>query len=164
MCGQINYTDVNTLLAHKFGVDRNDLDTALFNSIQKFTLNRELITLLQEFRNSGTPVVIMSDNMDVFTQHVVPYFGLHTFFDAIFSSSDLQKMKSHTNWELPKEIAKKYHCDYPDVLVIDDWEELTVSLSNLGFRTFLYHQKTHAAFNVYANKLLQNNIPVKYNN
>lgn len=151
MCGEISYTDINALMAHRFGVAKDYLDAVLLKSIQQFTLNQHLIALLQQFRRFGTTVVIMSDNMDVFTQYVVPHFGLHTLFDEIFSSSDLRKMKSYNNWELPREIAEKYGCDYADVLAIDDWEELTTSLLKLGFRTFLYNEATQASFEAYAN-------------
>lgn len=146
MCGQISYTDINALMAHRFGADRGDLDTALLESLQHFTLNQNLIALLQDFRRLGTTVVIMSDNMDVFTRYVVPHFDLDTLFDAVFSSSDLKQMKQHNDWALPKEIAKKYGCNYSDVLAIDDWEMLTTSLSEQGFCTFLYNEATQASF------------------
>lgn len=153
MSGQITYTDVNALMAHKFGVERSYLDRVLLESLENFTLNRSLLSLLQVLRRLGTTVVIMSDNMDVFTRYVVPNLGLDQFFDAIFSSSDLQKMKSHNDWELPKAIAKKYDCDYADVLVIDDWEELITSLSPMGFCTFLYTEERHSDFEKYINEL-----------
>ncbi len=155
MCGQINYTDVNALMAHKFGVERSYLDAELLKSLRQFTLNQNLITLLQKFRSSGTTVAIMSDNMDVFTQYAVPHFSLLTFFDAVYSSSDLKQMKKHNNWELPKKIAKKYNCEYADVLVIDDWEELTIALAGLGFQTFFYNEATRTSFETYANTLLR---------
>lgn len=154
MSGQITYTDVNALMAHKFGVDREYLNTALLQSLQNFTLNRASLTLLQEFRRLGTTVVVMSDNMDVFTQYVVHHLELNLFFDAIFSSSEVQKMKSDNHWELPKTIARNYRCDYSEVLAIDDCELLTTSLATLGFNTFLYHRETQGAFEACAGKWL----------
>ena len=154
MSGQITYTDVNALMAHKFGVDKEYLDTALLKSLQHFTLNRPLLGILQDLRRLGTTVVLMSDNMDVFTQYVVPQLELNVFFDAIYSSAAVQKMKSDNHWELPKTIARNYGCDYAEVLVIDDWELLTTSLATLGFTTFLYQQETRSAFEIYATKWL----------
>lgn len=154
MSGQITYTDVNALMAHKFGVDKEYLDAALLKSLQHFTLNKPLLVILQDLRRLGTTVVLMSDNMDVFTQYVVPQLELNVFFDAIYSSAVVQKMKSDNHWELPKTIAQNYGCDYAEVLVIDDWELLTTSLAALGFNTFLYQQETRSAFEIYAAKWL----------
>jgi FMN phosphatase YigB (HAD superfamily) len=157
MRGKISYRDLNSLMAYKFDSNFDYLNQELVKSVKKMKLNSELMDFYHILRQKyQIKVSIMSDNMDIFSEISIPYFKLDEKFDKVYNSSDLKQMKKDNNWDLPKNIAKEFGLKYEEILVVDDWEELTDELKKFGFHTFLYNDTTRNNFeNWFSNNFLE---------
>lgn len=158
MKGEISYKDLNSLMANKFSSDFEYLNQHLVESVKKMILNSKLIDFYQTLRQKyQIRVCIMSDNMDVFSEVSVPNFKLTEKFDKIFNSSELRQMKKDNDWDLPKSIAREFGLEHNEILVIDDWEELTKELKKFNFNTFFYNNETKNNFESwFLNNFLKN--------
>lgn len=86
--------------------------------------------LIKKIRNKGCRVVIATDNMDVFTQFVVPSLSLSELFDGILSSNlNGCKKRDVVDGRLVffEDYLQRNGLNYEDAVLIDD-VETTVEL------------------------------------
>ena len=97
------------------------------------------IPLIQEIRKKGIKVVIATDNMDVFTDYVVPALNLDKYFDAIISSNmcGFKKMDIKSNRLIFFDnFLKNNNIKYNQALMIDDSFQTLISCQKCGLPVY----------------------------
>jgi len=155
MAGEITYKDINRIIADYFKVDRDYLTKKLIESAKNLELNWNLIDVFQRCRKDGIKATITSNNMDIFSLYTVPANNLNNYFDEIYNSSNIGYLKDFNDFELYKNIAKKYNIDVSEILVIDDSRRILESLENIGFSVYLYNNDTYMNFESALNEMLK---------
>lgn len=85
--------------------------------------SQNFLPLIQKIRQKGVKVAIATDNMDIFTDYVVPALNLTNYFDEIISSSDIgctKKDVKENKLLFFHDYLKKYNCHYEDAIMFDD--------------------------------------------
>lgn len=146
MSGEINYKDINAIIANRFDFDYSYLEKQLINSAKKLKLNWNLIETYQKHRKNGVKVVLTTDNMDIFSLYTVKENNLNVYFDNIYNSFDLKSLKTSNEFELYKNIAKENNIELYEILIVDDGEKMIEKAKSIGFTTYLYNQSTYFDF------------------
>ena len=89
MSGEINYKDINSILAINFDTSIDYLNKKLIDSAAKLELNWKLVKTYQYFREKGLKIFITTNNMDIFSLYTVPAQNLNNYFDKIYNSFDI---------------------------------------------------------------------------
>lgn len=98
-------------------------------------VSNEVPILVNKIRETGTKVVIATDNMDTFTRWTVPCLKLNNLFDNILNSWGIKALKGDfkDNKSLFFDKFLKNHLIEPeDCLLIDDSEDKLEKISNYG--------------------------------
>ena len=123
----------------KFAKDDAEYKMALEmlkNSCYNMQFDREcFIPLIQKIRKRGVKVVIATDNMNVFTDWVVPSLNLREYFDDIISSN----VSGYKKMDIVSEklvffdaFLKKNKMSYEDALMVDDSFQTIISCQKCG--------------------------------
>lgn len=85
--------------------------------------SQSFLPLIQKIRQKGIKVAIATDNMDAFTDYVVPALNLNSYFDEIISSNlvgctkqDVEKNKML----FFDDYLRKNNCKYEEAIMFDD--------------------------------------------
>jgi len=100
MRNQISSVGINELVAENTGIDYEILNKLYKESIRKIKLEKEIRNLAESLKLSGKKVGIVTDNMDVFSQIMVPNHQLNKLFDVIINSADHGMLKKDENGKL----------------------------------------------------------------
>lgn len=138
MRGHIKSDDINSIISSRLNINKEILDQELSNSIKCMKLNPYLMQFIKELRASGAKTAIMTDNMDVFEELLVPTFKLNEYFDEIYSSPKYKRLKKDENWKNVHEVLEKLNCDMDEVLFIDDWDEVGGYVKSQNGNFYLY--------------------------
>ncbi len=135
LVGKKSRVDVVSAFARNKSEQKKAL-SLLKKSCENMTFDRETyLPLIQKIRKKGVKVVIATDNMDVFTDYVVPALKLRNYFDEIISSNILgcQKMDIE-NGKLIffDSFLKNNKISYSEALVIDDSFQTSISCQKCG--------------------------------
>jgi phosphoglycolate phosphatase-like HAD superfamily hydrolase len=79
MRNQINSDDINKLVVQGTGIDREMLSKYYTDSIRKMELNAPVADLARSLKKRGCKIGIVTDNMDVFTQIIIPNHQLDNY-------------------------------------------------------------------------------------
>lgn len=150
MRGWVDHNDLHYLMAKKFNTTIEFLEKELLDSIKQFSLNWELLNLIQNYRNKGIKAYILSDNITPFTKILVPHFKLDNYFDKIYSSSDFHILKSDDNIKWLEDIIKTDNFLPEETLFIDDGETNIQNAKNRNVNTYLYNFDTRHNFENWA--------------
>lgn len=146
MSGEINYKDINKIIANNFEIDYEYLNEKLVESAKNLELNWDLINIYQKYRKNGLKVYITTDNMDIFSLYTVPANNLNNYFDNIYNSSNLKNLKENNEFKLFKEIANDNNLKSEEIIIVDDSKEVIEKAKENGFNTYLYNQDTYSNF------------------
>ena len=88
--GKFSSEEVCEKISLDTGIDRNIIFDELVESCKSMTFyDPELITIIQNLRQSGLKVVVASDNMDTFRKYTIPTLKLDSIFDDFLISSEI---------------------------------------------------------------------------
>ena len=121
MRGKISSQEINKYLSKKLFLKEATLSEYLKRSASSLELETKLLNFSEDLRRRGLKTGIVTDNMDVFTDVVVPANDLDKKFDVIINSADYGFLKQDKNGRL-FEIALS-EIDRPSMgrtLLIDD--------------------------------------------
>lgn len=88
MTGQVRASEIAGHLARHLGIPAVTIELALREGCRELVLNRAVWEFAQAVRAAGKRVALVTVNMDVFSEEVVPSHGLHRVFEVIVNSAD----------------------------------------------------------------------------
>lgn len=138
MRGRKTADDINRIVSKRLGKSYKFLKQALEISITKMRLNQQMLELVNNLKRKNVKVAILTDNMDVFTDILVPHNNLRQLFDEIFSSFEYRKLKADNDGEFIKEALDTLQINPKETAIVDDWDEIGRIFTNWGGHFFLY--------------------------
>jgi hypothetical protein len=110
---------------------------------RKLDFNQDVWDFAIDQLEKGRKTVIVTGNMDVFTQVVVPYHHLADQFDAIINSFDYQELDKSILWSKAFELIGD-GVGYGQSLLIEDGEKNVMKFRGNG--GYAYQYRGDAAF------------------
>ena len=138
MRGEFDYKKFNQIISQELNVESALLDRELEKSVKSMQLNKYLLEFAQDLKRDGIKTAILTDNMDVFDNILVPHYNLAQYFDEIFSSSEYKILKEDNNGELLKKLLAKLGVSFDEILVVDDSEKFGEFVLEQGGSFYLY--------------------------
>ena len=138
MRGKINYQDFNAVVAERLHTEKKLLDNHLLASGRKISLNPKLLNFIQSLRQSGAKVMLLTDNMDVFSQIIIPHYNLSQYFDYIVNSADYHLLKDDNNHQLVTDTLKLSGSFFSETLLVDDSNSIIQYFQSNGGESYLY--------------------------
>jgi FMN phosphatase YigB (HAD superfamily) len=121
MRGELNWHDINNIIARATTVSPRLLDERLLSSVRKMTVNPALMQFAEALKQKGVKVALVTSNMDVFNEITVPEKHLDETFPVIANSYDYKLMKHDENGRLFDIALRRLGLrSYEGVLLIDD--------------------------------------------
>lgn len=155
MRGEMNYKEVHREISDKMNSNPEHLDESLIESLKDWEMNKKLLDFAKEMRGEGVQTVIFSDNMDVFTEYLIPFNDLDQYFDYIFCSYDFDAMKLDNEGEFIDYALEETDTAPKEALFIDDFEELGSEVEKKGAE-FYYYEDYGEEFGGFKNWFHQN--------
>jgi len=146
MRGEFDYKKFHQIISQKLNVDSELLNRELEKSVKKMKLNQKLLEFVQNLKQNGMKTAILTDNMDVFDNILVPHYNLSQYFDEIFSSSQHKILKGDNEGELLRRLILKLGVNFNEILVIDDSEKFGEIVLGNGGR-FCFYDGRDVSFN-----------------
>lgn len=120
MRGKTTWRDVHRKASVATGFDVGKLDSALKESVEKMAICPELTQWAVDLQKDGTKIAVVTNNIDIFSEFVVPIHGFEKLFDVIINSADYGLMKNDENGKLLDIALEKLGCPIESALMIDD--------------------------------------------
>jgi FMN phosphatase YigB (HAD superfamily) len=138
--GELTSDDVNRFISAQTGMDFDVLSTEFRRSVAQMRVDARLIDLAARLRATGVAVGIVTGNMDVFQEIVVPRNALDQVFPVIVSSCDYGCLKEEENgrlFDVALEMLGRPG-EYVRALLVDDSERSRNVFHARGGSTFPY--------------------------
>jgi len=100
-------------------------------SVPFTTINQNSLDIILELKKRYTTVLI-TDNMDVFTELTVPALSLNNYFNEIVNSSDIGRLKNENDGQSFKETIEKYGVTIDQCILVDDSASSRKVFESLG--------------------------------
>jgi FMN phosphatase YigB (HAD superfamily) len=121
MRGELNYREINKIIADATGISYELLDRILPEGVGLMQVNTTLIEWAETLKNKDVKVALVTNNMDVFSEITIPVKQLDKVFPVIVNSCDYGLMKQDENGKLFDIALQKLGlAAFKDVLLIDD--------------------------------------------
>ena len=146
MKNEISYEDVHLLLSSKTNIAKEYYNEILIQSLKDFEWNWEIINLYQKYRQQGIKVIMTTDNTDIFSKILIPYYNFNKYFDRIYNSADIKLLKGEDNYRFFDDISKEFKLNPNEILIIDDNKIIIEETKNIGYKTYLYNIETYKNF------------------
>jgi FMN phosphatase YigB (HAD superfamily) len=121
MRGELNYRQINRIIAEATGISPELLDKLLISGVGRMKVNAALIQFAENLKQNDIKVALVTNNMDVFSEIIVPVKKLDKTFSIIVNSFEYGLMKQDKNGRL-FDIALNWLGlnSFDGVLLIDD--------------------------------------------
>ena len=98
MVGAKKAQDIAAIVAEHVGVGADVVLERMAEAARGLQLNEEVVGFVGSLREKGVRTVLVTLNMDVFTDVVVGAHGLGELFDVIVNSADVGQLDKETLW------------------------------------------------------------------
>ena len=122
----------------------------LIKNSQELKVSKITLSKINELRNQYICILI-TNNMDTFSQFTVPSLKLNKYFDLIVNSHNTKLLKNDFNGLIFKQLVKKYHTNFNQCFVIDNSEKVCNLFTQLGGRSL--HISENRDIDYYLSKL-----------
>lgn len=119
MRGEHSSADIAAHLSEHLAMSSTRILDALNQGSARMTFNPAVLAFAKAQRRAGRKTALVTLNMDVFTEVVVPAHGLHDLFDTIINSADHGTLDKRALWRKAFD-ALGPEFDYPTSLALDD--------------------------------------------
>lgn len=139
MRGKINAVKINQIIAEHTGINYEKLYKLFVESVRKMKVDERIIDVVQELKQDGRTLGIVTDNMDVFTEITASNHNLNELFDTIVNSADYGYLKKDENGKLfDIAMAAVGENNFSRTLLIDDSVSTIELYRQRGGNAFLY--------------------------
>ncbi|NWF65809.1 MAG: hypothetical protein HXY38_16175 [Chloroflexi bacterium] len=137
MRGETTSEDVISQISEKAELNHNIILNEFVESCKNMKLaTRRFTELIKQIQNSGTKVVVATDNMDSFPRWTVPALKLNEIFDDILESHSLKAMKGDFIEDGKSlffhDFFSKHNIQPQESILIDDSEDRDNKISDFG--------------------------------
>jgi FMN phosphatase YigB (HAD superfamily) len=121
MRGELNSHQMNQIIANATGISYDLLDRILPEGVGRMQVNQVLLQYAETLKHQGVKVALVTNNMDVFNEIIIPVKQLDKVFPVIVNSCDYGLMKQDENGKLFDITLEKLGiASFEGVLLIDD--------------------------------------------
>lgn len=138
MRGNITWRTLHECIARETGMDRTVLDPLFIESVKRMRIEEKMIQLAKELKDKGFKIAIVSDNMDIFSEVLVPHQKFDQLFDAVFNSADHGLLKQDEHGKLFQHVADMLGVPIKQTIFIDDTKSTTDLFIELGGRAITH--------------------------
>ncbi len=137
MKGQISTREVAGILTRYIPLDAERILSIMEAGCRELAFNPAVWLFALEQRMAGRKTALVTDNMDVFTNVVVPSHKLDRIFDVIVNSSDIGEIDKEILWPIAFERLDS-GIGYGNSLLIEDGETEPAKFRQQGGYAFQY--------------------------
>jgi FMN phosphatase YigB (HAD superfamily) len=131
MIGKYTSREVNEIVSKNLGVPFDYLWKIFVDDCKTMSISIKTLEKIAKLRDKFT-VILMTGNMDSFSEFTAPALHLEKYFDYISNSFHEGKQKDDNGGEIFSEYAKKFNSSVQDSFLIDDTESVCKIFELLG--------------------------------
>ena len=143
MRGELTSRDIATVLSRHFPLEIPIILETMYEGCGHLEFNPAVWDFAATQKRAGRKIALVTDNLDVFTQVVVPAHRLDRLFDVIVNSSDFHAIDKERLWPIAFERLGG-GIGYAESLLIEDGEYEPARFRRLGGSAYQY--STESAF------------------
>jgi phosphoserine phosphatase len=137
MKGELTSDDITSYLAQKLGKPKERIVSALYKGCSTMVFNPAVRCFAAQQRAGVRKTALVTVNMDVFTNIVVPAHRLDRLFDLVLNTSDYRTLDKSKLWRTALcEFGPEY--SFASSLLIDDNPRMVSLFRSLGGQAFQY--------------------------
>jgi beta-phosphoglucomutase-like phosphatase (HAD superfamily) len=137
MKGELTRDDIASYLSQKLGIPKELIVSALHEGCSDMTFNSAVYEFACQQRTGHRKTALVTANMDVFTQVVVPAHRLDRLFDLVLNTADFRTLDKSELWRKAVDEFGAQHSFATSVL-IDDNPRMVSLFRSLGGHAFQY--------------------------
>lgn len=137
MRGDLASRDVADYLSQHLPFSADVVLTALREGCSRMTFNVAVHDFACRQRQAGRRTALVTANMDVFTETVVPAHDLDGLFDIVLNTADYGTLDKGVLWRAAFDAFGQGH-DYASALLIEDRPERVADFRSLGGHAYRY--------------------------
>jgi phosphoserine phosphatase len=154
MRGDLTDRDVAAYLGAHLPFSEDEIHAGLHQGCSRMTFNTAVHDFARRMRRTGRRTALVTANMDVFTEVVVPAHGLDSLFDLVLNTADHQTLDKRCLWRRAFDAFGPDY-EYASALLIEDNPERVADFRSLGGYAYRYHGDTAFSSWVGATGLLE---------
>lgn len=136
--GELSSRDIADYLSTVWPLTSGQILQGLREGCSRMNFNQSVWQFALRQREAGLKLALVTINMDVFTEVVVPSHGLDQVFDVIINSSDYHEMSKEVLFRKAFERLGTDEFGFHNSLLIDDNERNVNRFRELGGQAFHY--------------------------
>jgi 2-hydroxy-3-keto-5-methylthiopentenyl-1-phosphate phosphatase len=137
MSGKISIRHIAELLRNEINLDVSEIVEFMEMGCENLEFNMAVLDFAISIRNKGVKTAIVTGNMDVFTNVVVPSHQLDEKFDVILNSFDYQELDKAVLWPIAFNLLGS-EIEYSNSLLIEDGSQNVEKFRNYGGYAYKY--------------------------
>lgn len=146
--GKLSTRDIAGIMHSNINMPVDSIIAEMYNGCKNLTFNTYVINFAKLQRNVGRKTALVTINMDIFTDIIVPFYGLDRIFDVIINSADYSTDNKLELWQVAFKLFDS-NISYNNSLLVDDSEKWVAEFRNCGGEAYRY--KNDNEFNNWIN-------------
>lgn len=138
MHGEISSVDVVSYLSTHLAQSPEAILFALRKGCMELAFNPEVLRCAAAQRRAGRKTALVTANMDIFTDVVVPAHALDTLFDVVLNTADHRTLDKHVLWRAAFDSFGPGY-SFNSSLLIEDNPKMTTLFNTLRGHAYQYH-------------------------
>lgn len=142
MNGELETRDIAEIISRHVGLNTQRVIELMERGCENLAFNPMVFNFAVEQNKKGKTTAMVTVNMDIFTEIVVPAHGLKKIFDVIVNSFDYKDTRKENLWKIA---FRKIGGDisFSNSLLIDDIKENVELFTELGGHAYQYQDDKH---------------------
>jgi len=139
MKGDLTSHDVASYLSEHLPESEEEILLALRRGCSNMTFNSVVYDFALQQCQAGRKTALVTANMDVFTEIVVPAHGLDTLFDVVLNTADHRTLDKSILWRKAFSTFGPEH-SFSSALLIEDNPRFVSLFESLGGKAYQYEE------------------------
>ena len=137
MRGDLSSADVASYLSTRLSQSPEAILAALQRGCSELTLNPAVVNFATQQRRAGRKTALVTANMDVFTEVVVPAHALGSLFDVVLNTSDHRTLDKSILWNKAFDSFGPGY-SFGSSLLVEDGPKMVALFQSLGGYAYQY--------------------------
>lgn len=138
MRGDLRTEDIARAISEKSGIPYETVFSEIVEGSKKMQIDKEVLELVSQIRETGTKVLIATGNVDAFDRWTVPALDLENKFDGILNSYSLRALKKDRDEDGGSLFFKDYlmanGLSPEECVIIDDMQDDEGIIESFGMK------------------------------
>ena len=139
MKGDLTSHDIASYLSKHLPESKDEILSALRQGCSNMTFNSAVYDFALQQCHTGRKTALVTANMDVFTETVVPAHGLNSIFDVVLNTADHQTLDKSILWRKALGDFGPEH-SFSSALLIEDNLRMVSLFESLGGYAYQYER------------------------